>query len=337
VYVFLALSLTAALGAAAAPVPINAPMVIAASGDYVVMHDFTSVGTPAIKITGAVTANISFAGHTVSAIGAPVVLVHSFNDDAGCRSVILHDGKIVGGYGLVSMNNPLRGCPPQVRVDRMIFQATDLNVEDGGLIVTSSQFVGGSIFARTDVGGLVTRIEGNRIVSGDIALMGGQGSRVTRNYVLNGSIYVRGSDGQQASNVNIASNYIVRGNVELGGTSAEQGAAHVFFARNNVAGFVKLMQVNDSVVDTNKIGGCGPAYTSVQVDGQANRVDRNAFLGGCDHGIVFDETATGNEYSYNTYRVYVPVPVLDLGTGNFDGSQMDVDPDLGPTKDLGFD
>jgi hypothetical protein len=309
--------------ATSGPIPINGPVVISTSGYYVVTADFVANGIPAIKLAGSVNASIDFAGHTVSAVGAPVVLAHSVVDDGGCRTLSMRNGRINGGFGVSSKSNGL-DCVAQVQLDRMTVTATDVYVENGGLIVTSSTIMNGGIIVRTALGGPPARIEGNRVLFGDITLLGNVGGSIIRN-VVRGAIFVRGTNGHDASSILIASNIQTGpGGIEIGGFSAEMRTDHVQLLKNKIGGAVSLIQAHDSTVELNVIGGCTPSGSSVGVDGERNRVASNTFNGGCDHGIEFSAASQDNGYGYNTFRVYVPVPVLDLGTNNVDLATRDV-------------
>jgi hypothetical protein len=320
-YIWLFLAPFLPLAAAAAPMPIHGPMVISQSGEYVVTQDFTSFFQPAIKLTGTVDVTINLAGHTISAYAAPVVQVRAFKDDDGCRTLRIWNGHVLGGYGLSAMSNGSGGCSPQVMIDGMSFENADVYVEDAALVVTSSVVMHGGIASVASAVSNPATLRGNRVFGGDIALLGIDGGRILGNVVRGGSIMVRGTGTIVASNM-------IGGDVEVGGDASGQGAQNVQVAKNRIMGSVSLTQTGGSSITGNGILGCGSTGSAVRVDfGTGNHIDGNAFQGGCEHGITFDELSSGNEYSANTYRIYTAEPIVDDGTDNVNGSVREILPE----------
>ena len=313
-----------ASAALAAPIPIASPTTITRSGNYVVVADINALFQPAIKLSGEVDAVVDLAGHTITAYAAPVVQVRARNDGTGCRALTLRNGRIVGGYGLSAMVGSVAGCPSEVTLSFMTLQSADVYVERSGLAINSSQFIGGGIFA---VGGPdvpPVRLRGNRVLGGDVTLLGTANARVQANTLRGGSLVIRGLPEQEAAHALVASN-VISGNLEIGGDNAGDGASDLYVARNHVGGYVLLTQTSAADLEENQIDRCGPGATSVGVTfGTAGRIDGNAFQGGCEHGIVFDELSSGNEYSGNTFLIPVEEPVLDLGTDNVCGNTPEV-------------
>ncbi|HEX4823270.1 MAG TPA: hypothetical protein VFV19_03060 [Candidatus Polarisedimenticolaceae bacterium] len=309
-----------ATAAFAGRIPIGgAPMTISQSGSYVLVADIDAIFQPAIKLSGEVNADIDLAGHTITAYGAPVVQVRATHDDDSCRTLTLRNGVVAGGYGLVSMTGGPDACRPTLTIDGAQFQSADLYVEDTVITLTRSVFTSGGIFVVNNVGGPQSHVRGNRLIGGDIVVLGDDGGNIVGNVSRGGSIMVRGNSERDTAHILIASNTI-GGNLEIGGENAGEGASDIYVARNSVNGYVTLTQTSDAKLDLNRIGRCGPGNTSIGVNfGTAGWIDANAFQGGCAHGIVFDELSSGNEYSGNTFRVVVPEPVLDYGTDNIDG------------------
>jgi hypothetical protein len=313
-----------ASAALAAPIPIAGPTTISQSGDYVVTADIDALFQPAIKLSGEVDAVVDLGGHTITAYGAPVVQVRARNDGSACRALTLRNGRVTGGYGLSAMVGSIAGCPSQVTLSFMTFESADVYVERSGLAIFSSQFVGGGIFAVEAPGVPPVRLRGNRLFGGDITLLGATNASLQGNSLRGGSLVIRGVPDQEAAHVLVASN-MIGGNLEIGGGNAGDGASDLYVARNRINGYVTITQTVAADLQQNQIAGCGPGGTSVGVAfGTAGWIDGNAFQGGCEHGIVFDELSSGNEYSANTFRIPVEEPVLDYGTGNVCGNTPDV-------------
>jgi hypothetical protein len=303
----------------AAPIPINGPITISQSGDYIVTQDFTAVGVPAIQFADNTTATaiIDFDGHKV--VGS----IHLRERlDRGSRMLTIKNGEFAGGIS-ASTSRGMGGTV--LAVDELTFTSATVDFEDASIVAKHCHFVNSSLAIRADFGGPLFHMEDSEVIGGSL---NGQGSRwhFVGNDIQNASIVM-------LSGMNGTTTGLVAGNVvRNGGIAAfsSVGAAYdLQILGNDVSGSISLNPAIGSLVYGNVIrcGGSGTAIRVNSVFAWSNQIVRNEFLGGCDHGIYFGDGSRDNVYTDNDFEFPVPQPIVDFGENNHPGPPVDVGPD----------
>jgi hypothetical protein len=309
---------------AASPIPIDGPIVITQSGNYIVTRDICDaypavrMGLPDEEVD--IDVAIDLDGHSICG-----VVVRGYPDGGGCRTLSMRNGRLVGG--LTSSTGLGGGCNDRVYLHSLTIQGFFVSVEDGLLSVTSSRLINADLISYNNRGGAVANIVGNRLVDSSIILAGSNNSHVFDNVIERGSIDLSPSnDGWNASGV-VAGNTITEGSIISDWRGGMWGTGPMEIMRNYIGGHIEFSGLTGSSVVGNDIYGCSPSGSAIVLGefSQFNRIDDNRFLGRCAHGIEFGEHADDNEYSGNTFRVVVPVPIVDHGERN--GPGLDVAPE----------
>jgi hypothetical protein len=311
-----ALFVSASVRAEDARIPIHEPTVITESGSYVVTQDFTATTGSAIKFLGDITVDIDFAGHTVGAIGAPVIVVRERYED-GCPSVTFRNGRVVGSGSGVWSVQLRRACVVEVDIIAMAFENADVWVEDGSLAVRSSRFVNSDMSSDANFGGA---FEDNAVLDGDIIAFGVIQGSIRRNVIRRGAIVVAGSDGFSSRSNVVEENIVSDGSIRIG-EQGHDGVYDIVVKRNVVAGSVLVGDSYEPSIVENKISGCSSRGSGIIVTefSRLGLFERNVLTGACSFGIEFDDQTRGNLYRDNVVPRATCGLVLDNGLDNTDG------------------
>lgn len=306
-----------------APIPIDQPTVITASGSYVVTADFTAATGSAIRVIGTVTVTIDFAGHTVEATSAPVIMLRDGTESV-CPAVSLHDGRIVGpgggyGSGVYSWTAFWIPCYVSVDLTNMTVEHANLWVEDGRITATSSHFLDSDIEADSNRGGGSLRLE-NSDVTGANVILGGSGGTIRRNTLHTASIIAHGRDGLRARG-DIEDNTVSGGSILLGGGINQEGENSLLVKGNTVTAGILVDNAYESSIVGNLVTRCGSQGSGIKVTGftRLSLFDGNVVTGVCPYGISFESPSGGNVYSNNILTGATAVPVIDWERSNTDG------------------
>jgi hypothetical protein len=308
------------LALAAPPIPINGPVVISQSGDYIVTRDFAAnPGTPAIRFPDPdaygdpLVVSIDLAGHTISASDTFAILVREYSiPPPQPVSLTLRNGRIRGDIGWGTCR---ARCLIQVYLDRTTLDGT-VSFLDGLLTITSS-FIN-VITADSDWDGARVIVTDSRFRwiggSGRFEILGNQGGGIN---------FFNGVSSWSSSGV------IERNELSFIVSTWPWYSSDLRISRN-VIGYVALVDAEDTTISENEIRGCSPGGSAVAFLGgpesRHNRIEDNVFLGGCEYGIHFDWDTQWNTYSGNTLgNGLMLVPVLDQGENN--GPGLDVAPE----------
>jgi hypothetical protein len=298
-----------------AVIPIDGPITISQSGDYIVTKDFS--GNPAIQFSTSATATIDFDGHRVE---GSIILRRA--GEVGPRLLTIKNGEFQGSISAVT--NIGHGSA-MITMDSMTLTSVGGWLEDASFVATHCRFDNLNVTTDANFEHPLFQLEDSEVISGGIS---GWGSRVwiVGNDIWNGSILLPDSDGFGTGGL-IAGNVLHNGDVIVG--ERVDSSSRLQLVGNDISGHVRLRDTNDSVLYGNVIRGCFTNGNALTVDGvsRRNQIVRNDFLGGCDHGIYFGNTTRDNVYTDNEFLFPVPQPIVDDGENNHRGPSVDVGPE----------